>query len=329
MKILFVVPYVPNLIRVRPYNLVRSLAKRGHEITLMTLWSSEAELRDVEALKPVCADVQAVHLPSWRSLLNAALALPVDMPLQANYCWHPELDRRIHAELAATGPGARYDAVHVEHLRGVRYALSALSAAHNGKSIPVFWDSVDCITYLFEQAVRRSRGGLRRAVLQFDLARTRRYEGKMAANFSRVFVTSRVDQQKLGELAPQPLAAEHVAVIPNGVDLDYFQPDPREPRCPASLVISGKMSYHANVAMALELVNKIMPIVWSRKPDVEVKIVGKDPPAAILELASNPRVVVTGTVPDIRPYLRQATIAAAPLAYGAGIQNKVLEAMAC
>jgi glycosyltransferase involved in cell wall biosynthesis len=72
-----------------------------------------------------------------------------------------------------------------------------------------------------------------------------------------------------------------------------------------------------------------MPAVWAQRPDVRVMIVGKDPPKSIRALGQDARVSVTGTVKDIRPYLQRASIAAAPVEYGAGIQNKVLEAMAC
>jgi glycosyltransferase involved in cell wall biosynthesis len=89
------------------------------------------------------------------------------------------------------------------------------------------------------------------------------------------------------------------------------------------------MSYHANISMALFLVDEIMPHVWAGRPEVKVTIVGKDPAREVMALAQNPAVTVTGTVPDVRPYLQQATIAAAPITYGAGIQNKILEAMAC
>jgi glycosyltransferase involved in cell wall biosynthesis len=89
------------------------------------------------------------------------------------------------------------------------------------------------------------------------------------------------------------------------------------------------MSYHANITMVKHLVDQIMPIVWSRRPDVRLWIVGKDPPREIRALMERGPIHVTGTVEDIRPYLRGATLAVAPLVYGAGIQNKVLESMAC
>jgi glycosyltransferase involved in cell wall biosynthesis len=97
------------------------------------------------------------------------------------------------------------------------------------------------------------------------------------------------------------------------------------------VVLTGKMSYHANVTAALNLVEKIMPHVWRERPDVQVVIAGSAPTPAVRRLAAQhaPRVSITGYVADLRPYLQSAAVAAAPIPYGAGIQNKVLEAMAC
>jgi glycosyltransferase involved in cell wall biosynthesis len=72
-----------------------------------------------------------------------------------------------------------------------------------------------------------------------------------------------------------------------------------------------------------------MPLVWASHPEVKLWIVGKDPVPEICELANLPMVTVTGTVDSILPFLQKATISVAPIQYGAGIQNKVLEAMAC
>jgi glycosyltransferase involved in cell wall biosynthesis len=89
------------------------------------------------------------------------------------------------------------------------------------------------------------------------------------------------------------------------------------------------MSYHANVTMVLYLVKEILPIVWAQRPEVKLIVAGKDPTREIAALADHPNITVTGTIADLRPYLQQAAIAVAPVRYGAGIQNKVLEAMAC
>jgi glycosyltransferase involved in cell wall biosynthesis len=122
----------------------------------------------------------------------------------------------------------------------------------------------------------------------------------------------------------------NVTVLSNGVDLDYFTPVDA-PRASNALVFSGKMSYHANESAVLHLVGDILPLVWARRPDTRLTIVGKDPSKQVRQVvaAHANRATLTGTVADVRPHLRRAALAVAPVVYGVGCQNKVLEAMAC
>lgn len=325
MNILFLVPYVPNLIRVRPYNLIRHLAAQGHQITLLTLWNGDREQKDTRQLEQVCHAVYSAPLPLSRSLANSFIALPSRSPLQANYCWQPALTKQL-SQLMSPGNNS-YDILHVEHLRGVRYALQIKNQAQKGQTIPIIWDSVDSISMLFKQAAGSSKSMFGRLLGRFELGRTERYEGWLVDQFDKILVTSQLD--KNAYLSLNPAAGKAVRVLPNGVDLDYFSPDPSIVREPASLVLSGKMSYHANVTMAVHLVEKIMPLIWEKRPDVKVYIVGKDPTKEIKSMGKDHRIMVTGTVEDIRPYLRRASVSVTPILYGAGIQNKVLEAMAC
>jgi glycosyltransferase involved in cell wall biosynthesis len=137
-----------------------------------------------------------------------------------------------------------------------------------------------------------------------------------------------IDKNALTKLVPDGKEPAPISVLPNGVDLDYFTPNDAIQRDPETIVFSGKMSYHANISMVKYLVGEVMPRVWESRPEVLLVIVGKDPPSDVKSMASDPRITVTGTVKDIRPYLWQATVAVVPLVYGAGIQNKILEAMA-
>ena len=326
MKILYIVPYAPNQIRVRPYNLIRSLAERGNRVTILTLTANEHDRQSVRELRADGLTVHSHELPSWRSMVNALRGALTAYPLQSFYCWNADLAR--HALELVTDPASKFDAVHVEHLRGVRFAerLKWMQPRHK---LPVVWDSVDSITYLFQQAAKQSRKLSSRIITSFELPRTRRYEGRMAALFDATLVTSPVDRQAFLEMLPPGADPDRIQILPNGVDLDYFHPDPSTQREPATLVVSGKMSYHANVSMTLHLAQNILPLVWAEKPETRLQIVGKDPPRQIQALAEDPRITITGFVPDIRPYLNKATLAVAPLTYGAGIQNKVLEAMAC
>jgi glycosyltransferase involved in cell wall biosynthesis len=173
----------------------------------------------------------------------------------------------------------------------------------------------------------------------FELPRTQRYEGWLARQFSRVLVTSETDRaalerlafqepfESMGQPGLQPRDHKSVAVLPNGADLEYFKSDDSMRR-EDILVFSGKMSYHANVAAVLYFARDVLPLIWQERPQVQLWIVGQAPPASVRALAADPRVMVTGFVPDMRPYISQATVAVCPLVYGAGIQNKVLEAMA-
>jgi sugar transferase (PEP-CTERM/EpsH1 system associated) len=317
MKILFIVPYVPNLVRVRPFNLIRALTRQNHQVTVLTVWTDEQDLQDIEALKAQCEDVGAVHISRVRSLRNCVAVLPDGKrPLQSVYSWDEALVNHID-------DSSPYDVVHVEHLRGSQYGLYL----KRNTCLPVVWDSVDCITHLFEQAAANSQDRLRGLRSRLDLERTRYYEGWLLGQFDHVLVTSAKDREALLALADDNHAP--VSVARNGVDLDYFAEPAGNVRKPDSLIVTGKMSYHANIAMTLHLAREIMPLIWQQRPQVKLYVVGKDPTGDIQKLAEEPRIVVTGTVPDLPPYLAQAAVALAPLVYGAGIQNKVLEAMAC
>lgn len=325
MKVAFVVPYVPNLIRVRSYNLITQLSQQGIEITLFTLGSNEIDLRDANLMRTACKDVQYQNQPLWNSLLNCLGALPSSLPLQAVYSWNPALSGRLENILSNQNTSPHFDLVHVEHLRGSRYGARIKSRFSD---VPLVWDSVDCISYLFKQASNQSRGAFGKIVSILELKRTQKAEGQLVCDFDHVLVTSSVDKNALLELAPVGDQPSPVSILSNGVDLKYYQPPHDIRKDSNTIVFSGKMSYHANIAMAAYLVREIMPRIWQKKRDICLKIVGKDPPREIKNLAANPLITVTGTVEDIRPYLWGATVAAVPLVYGAGIQNKILEAMA-
>lgn len=324
MKIAFVVPYVPNKIRTRPFNLISYLSKLGHEVTLFTVGSGEPDLADVEYLRTICRQVFFQVQPTWQSLLNCVSALPTHKPLQTVYSWNQKLAIELKSQIGTNG-NAGFDVIHVEHLRGSEYGVFLKSVFPN---VPIVWDSVDCISHLFEQASKQSGGAFGKLVTRFELGRTREAEGRLLSQFDSVLVTSTTDRNALINLSPGGGWTAPVTVLPNGVDLDYFQPNESVQREPQTMVFSGKMSYHANISMVKYLMEEVMPKVWAQCRETRLVIVGKDPPAHIKSLASDSRIIVTGTVSDIRPYLWAATLAVVPLVYGAGIQNKILEAMA-
>lgn len=323
MNVMFVVPYSPNLVRVRPFNFIRYLSRRGHKVTVLALWTTEQERADLEQLRAECFAVRPVHLPRSQSLLNSVGALLRPEPIQVWYCWQPNLVSE--ALLDEIQP----DVIHVEHLRGALFGLRLKEYVRRlGRPVPVVWDSVDCISLLFRKAAAGSQRLMSKLITRFELGRTERYEGWLVNQFDRTLVTAPADREALHLLAPKN-ATPDLRVIPNGVDLDYFKQDLNIQREPATLVMSGKMSYHANVTMVVNFVRESWPLIRAARPDAKLWIVGKDPTAEVQALGQDPAITITGTVADLRPYLQRTTLALAPVAYGVGIQNKVLEAMAC
>jgi len=121
-----------------------------------------------------------------------------------------------------------------------------------------------------------------------------------------------------------------VSVISNGVDLEYFSPTEIDLShlSPPSIVFTGNMDYFPNVDAVQYFCQEVFPLVRNSAPEVRFYIVGRNPPKVVKALGNQPNVVVTGAVPDVRPYLTRATLSVAPLRIARGVQNKVLESMA-
>ena len=330
---MYLVPYFPTPIRTRPYNFIRALARRGNQVSLFTVWEKKEDLEYLSLYQDEGVETHAIHLSRSQIVINLTQSILKGIPLQASYSWVPRLRSEINAKISMSS----FDVIHIEHLRGAQYGLAIQASegnAANQPGIPMVVDLVDCISNLFQLASSDSKSSLVKAMASFELPRTRKYEARLLDKFRSIVISSANDRQALfqnyalvrDKLLPADL---QITILPNGVDMDYFHPNGSEAQ-QNHVVFSGKLSYHANVTAALELVNEVMPRIWDKKPQVIVTLVGKDPPRKIRELTTkDSRIQVTGTVNDIRPYLQQATLAIIPIKYGAGIQNKVLEAMAC
>ena len=116
-------------------------------------------------------------------------------------------------------------------------------------------------------------------------------------------------------------------VATNGVDLDYFRPQPDIETVEACAFV-GALDYVPNIDAALWFARDIWPSIRARRPAAQFRIIGRKPTAAVLRLGALDGVTVVGAVPDVRPHVAEACVAVCPIRIARGLQNKVLEAMA-
>ena len=158
------------------------------------------------------------------------------------------------------------------------------------------------------------------------------YERRVARDYDASLFVSQPEADLFRQLAPESVA--RIGHFNNGVDTDYFSPQcgaaSHNPYAPGTqtVVFTGAMDYWPNVDAVQWFANDVFPQLRARFPALHFYIVGARPAAPVTALGSLPGVTVTGTVPDVRPYILHADVAVAPLRIARGIQNKVLEAMA-
>jgi polysaccharide biosynthesis protein PslH len=281
---------------------------RWHEISLVSFYEDEAELAHAGELSGVCESIETVRLPRWRGVANVALRAGFSSePLQILY-YRSAAFARIVDELARR---RKFDIVHGFMLRMAPY-LQQVEA-------PRVLDALDSMELRMRRNVEVERPP-RRWLFREELRRVASAELAVASLVDAVLVASEHDKESF--------ATDKVEVVPNGVDASAFAPD-LAARRPGAIVFSGTMSYPPNVRAASWFADECFPLVRNAVPDASFVIAGAAPARELRELARRPGILVTGFVQSMPETLNQATLAVAPMQSGAGIQNKILEAMAC
>jgi polysaccharide biosynthesis protein PslH len=310
MKILFIAPYLPSTLRIRPYRLIQYLSKR-HEITFVGLVQPAWTSQFLNDLKPFCKDIYPIELNRPSCIGNSLLAVPSRKPMSVAYF----SSKKMESLILRLVEESKFDLIHTEHIRAAPYTVGI-------KGLPKLFDSVDSLALAYERGWRNRHGSLiNRIVAYEEWLKMRNFEPKMARAFDQVIISSPVDQKLLSSDS-----GPTVEVISNGVDLDYFKLDDRE-KDENSIVFVGAMNYYVNVESVLHFYNYVFANVKKLNPQVRFSVVGADPKKPIRNLARDNSVEVTGYVTDIRPYISRASVFVCPMVGGSGIQNKLLQAM--
>jgi len=185
-------------------------------------------------------------------------------------------------------------------------------------------DLIDVDSQKWLDYQRRSRWPVF-ALYGWEGRRLRQLECQLAEASDRLLVVSEAER----DLFRSFCSAGDIQAVSNGVDTDYFHPDEARRPEPHSCVFVGVMNYLPNVDAVTWFAEAVWPEVRALYPDAVFRIVGKSPSADVEALAGRDGIEVTGPVDDVRPYLHRSSCAVIPLRIARGVQNKVLEAMAC
>lgn len=315
MRILFLaqrVPYPPNRgDKIPTYHYVRHLA-RDHEVTVACLADGRADLANVDGLRSMVRGVEAVPVSPVRAKCRALAALAGSRPLTVAYFDEPELRGRVR-RLVEDG---RVDAA-------VVFGSGVAQFVEDFAGLPRVLQFADLDSQKWAQYASATRPP-KRWVYRTEAARLLAFERHLAATFSKSFVCAPREREDARRLMPEV----EIDCLPNGVDLDYFRPTAAA-KHPAGLVFTGVMDYFPNASGVEWFCREVLPLVRAEVPQVTFTICGSSPTTRVRELGQLPGVTVTGAVPDVRPYLNGASVAVLPLRIARGIQNKLLEAMAC
>lgn len=311
------IPYPPQQgTTLRNYNLIRQLAMT-HEIHLLSLDEEPDRLGSCGPLLELCRTAAAFPIAprSMGKRLQATFLSPLpDMALRLR-------SEELEDELAIRLSGQDLDVIQAE---GIEMASHILSIPR-GKMMIVFDDHN--AEYVLQRRAFETDARLptRWPAALYSLVQWRKlrsYERRVCRHADRVVVCSRADRLAVEKLAPELLAT----VIPNGVDTDHYRPGSEE--IANRLVFTGKMDFRPNVDAILWLYEEVFPRLRDLVPGVHLCVAGKNPHRRLSHLRRDPRVTLTGQVPDIRPYISQAALYVVPLRIGGGTRLKVLEAMA-
>jgi sugar transferase (PEP-CTERM/EpsH1 system associated) len=311
-------PYPPNKgDKIRAYHLLRHLSSR-YRVYLGAFVDDAADLAHVPMVAALCADSHFARLrpllARWRSLTALGAGGPFSRAYYADGGLRQWVDRSVREHhigriLCYSSPMAQYAVGHEEACR--------------------ILDFVDVDSDKWRQYAERSRWPMK-ALYAREARRLLQFERAAAQASDATLFVSAHEAALFRQLAPE--SAARIDHYSNGVDTEYFSPlrdYPSPFEAGARVVVfTGAMNYWPNVDAVTWFATSVMPEVLATTPDVRFVIVGSQPSAAVRRLSSLPGVSVTGTVPDVRPYLAHAALCVAPMRIARGLQNKVLEAMA-
>ena len=311
MKIVFITSRVPWPLekgdKLRAYHQLKNLSKKN-KIILCAINDTKLHPEAETELKKFCEEIHIYNISKIQIFFNLLRGLFNGLPLQVAYFTSTTAIAKINTLIQEKKP----DRIFAQLIRSAEYARYQ-------KTIPTVLDYMDIFSKGIERRINKVNI-LWRWLFKMEWKRLLKYEAAVYNDFDASTIISQQDR----DLLPLPFSTS-IAVIPNGVDTNFFKPFPATKDY--ELLFNGNMNYPPNIESVVYLVEKVLPIIWKKKPTLRLLISGASPSNEVLALQSE-KVTVTGWVDDIRLSFARSKILVAPMQSSIGLQNKLLEAMA-
>lgn len=314
------IPYPPNKgDKIRSYYLLRHLCK-NHNVYLGAFIDDPRDEQHIERMRRHCAGVFFRPIGGWRSRVSAFFALLKRQSLSIGYYADAEMSRWA----ADTVREADIDLVVAFSSTMAQFV--PVSGEHAVRCVA---DFVDLDSDKWRQFANEA-SWYKSLIYSYEAAALSRWEIDVSHRVDAVAFVSEEEKRLMRQRART--ADSNVCVIRNGVDHEFFDPqmDFESPYAPGrrAVVFTGAMDYFANEDGVCWFADSVWPGIREAHPETEFWVVGSNPTQRVQDLDERDGITVTGFVDDVRPYLKHADLAVAPLALARGVQNKVLEALA-
>jgi len=310
MKIFVLLSRVPYPIekgdKLRAFHQIRCLSQ-NNEIILCCLSDIPVHPEALNVLNSFCSEVHIIPIRIPGMIWNLKMAFLKGKPFQVGYFYRRSAQKKINAILKKSKP----DHIYCQLIRVSEYVKNS--------KIPKTLDYQD----IFSTGAKRqaeTAPAWKKPVYLMEHRRLLRYEHDIFDKFDHKTIISQPDRDLLLHTS-----RNEVAIIPNGVDQEYFYPLERQKT--HDIVFTGNMGYPPNIDAARFIAEEIFPLVLKQLPDATLLLAGASPNSKVLALqASN--ITVSGWLADIRESYASSSVFIAPMRIGTGLQNKLLEAMA-
>jgi polysaccharide biosynthesis protein PslH len=343
MRILFltqIVPYPPDAgPKIKTWNVLRFLAQRGHEIVLVTFCRPQ-EREFLAAVREVCQEVHPIRIR--RSRLGDVFYWARSMVSGRPFLIERDDDRGMRRVVDALLAAGRFDVVHADQLTMTQFVSHlALNGRGHGagghealaRRPRLIFDAHNAVWTILKR-MRASAPLWLRPIVAMEQKRVERYEGRVVATFDYTLAVSEADrkalaQAALGHGAQGGARGGVIGVVPIAIDARRQDP-PRPLPNTREIVTIGTLHYPPNADGIRWFLKDVFPLVQARVPEATLSIIGKNPPDDLRELAGGfgGRVIVTGYLPDLEPWMAKAALMVVPVRAGGGMRVRILEGFA-